>query len=90
METYRGYPVPEVVEEDGLYIAIDEKFGWFESLTATNVLLFWQNKVDTVLTLDALRMGLIERTNLPDDFACCECGLRIWDIFKHLEWHKTH
>lgn len=88
--SYRGYPFPEIIRVDGWYWIIDDKFGQHWGHTPGVAIISWKNKVDSVIILDALEMGLIERVGTGEDFACDECGLVIYDVFKHLNWHKTH
>jgi len=86
-DTYKGYPYPEIIFDDGWFYAIDEKFGFFWGYKEEVVLLFWRNKVDSVLKVDAVDVGLYEE--LPDgDLKCEDCGARVIDIAKHSDFHK--
>jgi hypothetical protein len=89
-DTYRGFPLPEVIEVDGWHWIMDDRFGQFWGYEPRVALSNWRNRVDTEIVLDAIEMGLIERIEGTDELACDECGLKIHDVFKHLEWHRTH
>lgn len=89
-DTYRGFPLPEIIHVDGWYWIVDDKFGQHWGYTEWVAVSSWMNMVDTVIVRDAIELGLIERIDDTDKLACVECGLLIHDVFKHLEWHKTH
>lgn len=89
-DTYRGYEVPEVIQVDEYYWIVDDKFGQHKGYTPEVARSFWENRVDTEIIRDAINMDLLERTSVHDLLACLECGSFVFDVFKHLEWHRAH
>jgi hypothetical protein len=89
-DTYRGYPLPEVIHVEPYYWIVDQRFGQHKGYKPEIALLHWKNKVDSAIITDAIDMGLIERIGNTDELACDECGLKIYDVFKHLAWHRLH
>lgn len=89
-DTYRGFPVPEMILVDNYHWIIDDKFGQHWGYAPSVTMMSWRNSVDSAIIQDALEMDLIERIDDKEEYGCAECGLKIHDVFKHLEWHRKH
>jgi hypothetical protein len=82
-ETYRGYTVPEIIQDGDLYFIADEEVGWFNSMTPKIVLLHWQNKVDSKTKAQYIENGWFEPHG--NDHMCTKCGSLVIDLFRHVK-----
>lgn len=87
IDVYRGFPYPDIRKEDGWFYATDERIGWFDGPTRSDVFQHWKNAVDHEVRQLLLESGRYNRYS-GDIFGCQSCGAVVFDILLHEKEHE--
>lgn len=84
-DTYKGFPIPEILPDGKLYHIICDE-GIFDGYSEDAALAHWQNKINALWWKRAVASGYIEVSDFV--LGCPDCGALVWDPYNHKKFHE--